>query len=522
MTGKRFQDGVCYLIAAIYIIFVGSLMCMSIFLHCQTDIYGYEHAKAIERHMPLIYCGIVVLGVGAAAVGCVLLKRISSNSVKYERICKVIFWCCGAVILAASLFWIFFYESVPVNDQRDVYAEARRIAGFLDEPFDTGYFSYFPRNRGITLLAAAMLKLLGNHLYSGRIINLVAAALLYYSVCKATQLLWKNPIVTAFTSFLLMLFYPIVVYTSYLYGTLLSVALCSAGMYAAFLLSEKEELKYGLLLSLAFSIGIAVHQSAAIGLLAAILYLLISGGKKKMGRNLFLALVAAAMVFVSGSMVDLVYERITGADPNTAGVPASCTIYMGITATEGAAGPGSQDGSYTEIFNENGHDAKAANRDALHRIGAVLREYLSGEREISFFLKKIQYQWLDPTFGARKTIVMNDTAVGDEPNSEAFIAFYNSPLRSVVFKLSVGFMLMIYFGALVSGVNGMSGIRKNPACQAQLLIWLYVIGGGAFQLIWESFSRYCLGYFIWLIPMAAYGIWLCCEKITLRVRQSKE
>lgn len=511
MKEKRFQTGIGYFVAGIYIFFIGSLMLMSVFLHCQTNIYDYEHTKMIERHMPFLYCVLVAFGIGAAVLLIVLFKRAFPRAEAHERVSRVIFWCCGAVILAACLFWIFFYDSAPVNDQRDVFAEARRIAGFLEEPFDTGYFSYFPRNRGITLLAALMLKILGDHFYAVRMINLVAVLVLYCSVCKAAKLIWKNPVITSLTSFMLMLFYPVVIYTSYLYGTLLSVALCSVGMCAALRLSESGERRYGFWLICAFSAGILAHQSAAIGLVAAILYLMISGGKKEMGVNLFLAVMAVAMVYASGSVVGMVYDCITGADPEASSVPVTCTIYMGITATEGAAGPGSQDGSYAKIFNENDRDGKAANRDALQRIGTALQEYWSGERELSFFLEKIQYQWLDPTFGARKTIVMNDLDMGDAPNGEAFTKFYNSPLRSVVFKLSVVFMLMVYFGALVGGIGGVGRMRARGACQAQLLIWLYVTGGGAFQMIWESFSRYCLGYFIWLIPEAAYGIYLCCR-----------
>lgn len=511
MERKRIRIGICYLIGSIYILFTGSLMVMAVFIHCQTNIFDYEHTKMIERHMPFLYCAVAAFSIGAAAVWCALPKWILRQKDMYERMSRILFWLCGAVILAASVFWIFFNDSMPVNDQWNVFAEAQRLAGFRDEPFDTGYFSYFPRNRGITLLIAVIIRVLGNHLYTARLVNLLAVMLLYYSVCKASGLIWKNPIIASFTSILLMLFCPLVIYTSYLYGTLLSAALCSSGMYAALQFSEKGGRRYGLWIVCAFSVGILAHQSAAVGLVATLLYLMISGGKRNLGKNLLLTVMTAVMVFVSISAVDLIYNQITGADPNADAVPASCTIYMGITSTEGGAGPGSQDGSYTEIFNENDRDGKAANRDALQRIGTVAREYLSGEREFSFFLEKIQYQWLDPTFGARKTIVMNDPNWEGAPNSNAFLAFYNSSLRKVVFKLMVSFMLLVYFGAVVGGIGGIREMHNNRNRQAQMLIWLYVIGGGAFQVIWESFSRYCLNYFIWLIPGAAYGIYLCCQ-----------
>ena len=141
----------------------------------------------------------------------------------------------------AGIFWISFNDGVPVSDQIHVHEEAQRIAGFLDSPFDTGYFSYYQRNRGVTLLAALAFKIFGNHLYSFQIFNLAALLITYCSICKASELIYKNPLITSITAFLLMLFYPLFIYTSYLYGTLLSAGFASLGLYAATALCVKRK-----------------------------------------------------------------------------------------------------------------------------------------------------------------------------------------------------------------------------------------------------------------------------------------
>lgn len=508
MEKRKERVAVYYIITGIYVLFVGSLLLMSVFWHCRTNIYDYEHAKSIDRHSPHLYVAAVVFCIGALIGLFALLRRVFSHKEEmWVRVSRVIFWGCGAVLAAACLCWIFFYESVPISDQRQVLAEARRIAGFLDEPYNTTYFSYFQRNRGITLLVAAVVSLFGDHLYAFRVINLIVVLVIYGSVCKVTELIFRNPIISSLTSVLLLLFYPLVIYTSYLYGTLLSIAFTSVGMCAAILFCDTGRRGYCALMICSFPLGILAHQSAAIGLLAALIYLMLRGGKKEILRNVIVSVIAVAAVGLSTRLINTAYDKITGTVPENEAVPATCTIYMGLTSTEGAAGPGSQDGSYTDLFNENKRDAAAANRDALRRIGQVVLEYMTGERSLSFFVQKMQYQWLDPTFGARKTIVPNDPNMGDPPNSEEFNAFYDSPLRSVAFKLSTVFMILVYFGALLAGIRM---FRDINICQRGILIELYVIGGGAFQMIWESLSRYCLGYFIWLIPCAAYGIYLCC------------
>lgn len=502
MDTKHPNTKLNYLFSGIFVLFVGILTILSMFMHCETSLFDYDQTKTVTGHTFYLYLGLALVGITIAVLFCFLLERILTNTEKGTKICKGISFFCGFVILAAGVLWILFNDSVPAYDQKTVYLEAQRIAGFLDEPFDTGYFAYFSRNRGITLLVAFAMKIFGNHLYSFRVINLLAALAIYYSICRTVKLIFKNPVVMSLTSLLLLMFYPLVIYTSYYYGTLLSIAFTSLGLYGTAALCETGKRRYGITIILAFPMGILMHQSAAIGLIAAIIYLFIN--QKPFLRNVIIAVLTAIVIFLSMKIVDGIYAHITDSDPNTSSVPASCTVYMGLTSVAGASGPGSQDGADARVFTENNCDEKAANKDALNRIFKVVNEYLTGERSLRFFVEKTEYQWLDPTFGGRKTIRMNDTNMGEPANSDAFTAFYNSSLRSVAFKISIAFMLIVYISALISGVRTLRNLREYPIV---ILLHLYVIGGGAFQLMWESLSRYCLGYFIWLLPLSAFGLW---------------
>lgn len=506
-----------YLFSFIFVISTGILTVLSTFIHCQTNIYVYDLPKHLESHTPFIYSCLAIIGIVATIILYRLLEHIFTTTGKGEQISHGIVLFCGAVMLLAGICWISFNDGVPVSDQINVHEEAQRIAGFLDSPFDTGYFSYYQRNRGVTLLAALSLKIFGNHLYSFQIFNLAALLITYCSICKASKLIYKNPLVTSITAFLLMMFYPLVIYTSYLYGTLLSAAFTSLGLYATLALCAKEKLRYGVLIIVSFPFGILMHQSAAIGLIASIIYLLLHSKGRILLRNASISAAAVIIVFLSTKIVDATYVHITGADPHFPAVPATCTIYMGLTATEGYAGPGSHDGSESDIFNENHRDERAANKDAIQRIFTVVGEYLTGKRSLKFFLEKIEYQWLDPTFNARRVIRLNDTNTGAPPNSDAFTAFYNGSFRTVIFRLSIVFMLLIYAASFLTGVNTIRDIQKHPAA---ILIQLYFIGGFAFQLIWESFSRYCFGYFLWLIPQASFGLY-CLHCFILKQKESR-
>lgn len=505
MKNKRYGDWLCYGFAGIFVGILALLTILLVFMHCETNIYSQEMEKVIERHTPYIYGGIALVASGAVIILTALLERIYSHTAKAEMINRGVFFFCGFVILFAGIFWISFNDSVPIYDQKDVYEEAQRLAGVVNEPFDTASFTLFRRNRGIALLIALAIRLFGDHYYSFAIFNLAGALIIYGSICQIAKRIYKNLVIMSVTSLALMMFYPIIIYTNFMYGTLLSVAFTALGLYAVVCLRETGKLRYAVIIVLAFPIGILMHQSSAIGLVAAVIYLIITAGKekRKLCRNLAVSACAVIMVFLSMRSVDMIYDSITGADPHASSLPVTCIIYMGITSTEGASGPGSQDGSYSNIFWENGGDGQATSRDAINGIITAMGEYLTGKRSLVFFLEKIEYQWLDPTFGARKIIRLNNVNVGEPPNSEAFTSFYSSPVRDIIFKLSIGTELAVYLGAFIAGIKTLRSLQKYHAA---VLIQLYVIGGFAFQLLWESLSRYCLGYFILLIPQAVFGL----------------
>ncbi|MDO4294451.1 MAG: glycosyltransferase family 39 protein [Eubacteriales bacterium] len=502
--GKRKVRWLYGMAAGIFSLIAGFLMLLSVFLHCETNIYTFEMEKTIEPHTPVLYCGLALIGILLVVLLCALLQFFMKEEKQAERMRRAIFRGCGAVLFAVGLCWILFNDCVPTLDQMDSYKEAERIAGFRDEPYDTDYLSSFPRNRGIVLLMAGVLRLFGDSYFPFRLINLFAVLVIYGCVCKTTLRMYRNPVVSAAVSVLFLLCYPLLCYASFLYGTLLAIAFESLGFYAVLALCQTNRKRYAIIAACAFPLGILMHQSAVIAWIAAVIYLLLKTERRTIVRNLCLGVSSLVLLFAAEWAVNHVYCGITGADIHGSSVPASCTVYMGLTSTQGDSGPGSQDGSYTDIFAENQNDEEAANRDALHRISVVLQEYVAGERKLTFFLEKIEYQWLDPTFGARKIIKMNDVDEGDPPNSGAFVAFYNSPLRSTVFKLSVGVMLAMYIGAFGSGILTM---KRAGSCPAAILPQIYVIGGFLFQLFWESLSRYCLGYYIWLLPGTVWAIY---------------
>ena len=125
------------------------------------------------------------------------------------------------------------------------------------------------------------------------------------------------------------------------------------------------------------------------------------------------------------------------------------------------------------------------------------------EKQRNFFVEKVKFQWLDPTFGSRRIIETNYPEQGEPLNSEAYLKIRNSSLRNVGFKIAVVGMMITY------GLNLFAAVYqfvKKEQDGLSFFIQILLVGGFVFQLFWESISRYCFSYFIWLIPGAAYGL----------------
>ena len=490
------------IIRIIFIIIMSALTIMSLFWHCEVEIFNYYKPRNIESHRPVLYIFLAIAIIAGMLLIFHIIDRLLSKSKNEWKVVTYVLLFGTILVVAVGSVWIMFNDTMPKHDQKTVFEEARRLAGYLSEEYNTSYFETFPRNKGLVLVMAGMLRIFGDTQVSFRILNLVGAGLLFLCVCLTVKKVWKNAGLTIMTALCLMCFYPIIIYTSYLYGTLLSAAFSSLSIFMA--VSFCEDKKTAELAVSAVSMGIAMqmHQSAAIAMIAIILYILVHIKKEMLLKVGLYLVMLIGNILLLGKAADITYENITGAQLKDA-APSSAYIYMGLTSYTEDGGPGAQDASFYKLFAENNYDAEATNKAAIKLILNVCGEYIQGERSLDFFVEKVKYQWLDPTLGARKIIDTNDINMGEPVNSEAYMKFYNSGLRGIVFKLSIVMLIIIY------GLNLFTGIKllgKNQRNDLHFFIQIFLIGGFTFQLMWESLSRYCFSYYVWLIPEAVFGI----------------
>lgn len=493
---------ILYRIAAIlFILTTGFLFILSLFFHVDTNIQEYSMPRTVVRHTPWLYFILVFflfLVLSFVLKTTEHLTRVRISAERYVRITITIGMC---LVGCLGIAWILFNDSLPRYDQQIVFNEARLIVGFSDGNFNYDYYSTFPRQKGITLTIALALRLFGDSQLSFRIFNVIGSVLLYLGVCMSAWQLMKKPSYVLDTAILMIFFYPIVAYTAFIYGTELSMMFSVWGIYETIRFREAGRIRNAVEMSLCFALGILMHQVALIALIAAVVYLLISIKKKVVWKTILACVVSIMVTSFTLLIVNKVYTGITNLSYGDS-CPPSAVVLMGITSEDADGGPGAIDGSYGKLFNENNRNSAKTNKAALKQIQTVICEYLKGQRDPSFFLRKIEYEWLEPTMSSRKIIMMNDLNQGEPKNSERFTSFYWSSMRSYIDKLSVVFMIYVYFFSFISGIVSFLRPEKH---RFLFLIEIYFLGGFMFQMMWETLSRYCLPYYLWLVPTALIG-----------------
>lgn len=488
----------------LFIIITGLMFFLALSRHCEIDMATYDQVKSLKPHQPWLYIIVAMLMLLIICGLYLFISRYINNS----RVINAINIGAIIVITALSIVWIYFNDTVPHSDQAIILDEARKIAGYLDEPYEWSYMSSFSFMRLLVLFIAVLLKIFGNSQMVFRWFNIIMLVFLVIGMSAITDKHIKDKSLGMLLKIALVFFYPIIVYTCYVYGTLAAVTFEVWAFYFAVSFVEENDGKHkifnGLGVVLCIFWGVEMHMSALIAMVAICIYLVLKTEKETWIRNVILIISVVLFYLACNRLVDATYVAITNSPVHDA-IPISAKVYMGITASETQpGGPGSQDGSYWKMFELNDMNAKKTNEYLWPVIGNVMHEYMVGERSWSFFLKKAEYQWLDPTLDARRIILLNNQLNGEPANSNIYTAFYYSRIRTIALKLITAFMIMVYGCAFFSAINRL--INKKSDVDIHFLIQIFIVGGFMFQLIAESISRYIFSYYVLLLIEAFYGI----------------
>ncbi len=466
------------------------------------DVSTLDEGKALRVGISLPELLLFVVLTALLAGLCHLLRGLDDQK-KANRLIA------GAAILefALALWWGFSQQIYPKYDQEMVWKMAVALAtgdfsAYEPGKYDWTYYQVYPFQGVSALFMEPFARIFGdNGLRAWSVFCAFSAAMCLLALCLILKELGTSSRTQVFCAILCLLFVPIPMYASFVYGTLPAPTMALWGGYGILCAIKRRCISWYLLSLVLFPLAAVAYQSSLIFIIACCIVVLFSGCNGRLRDMLFAIVIAvvllAAPLCVRSVLQSWFFSRVP--IPYSAGTPSTAHILMGLHSN-GYFGPGGYDGSNCDIFWDNGSDTAAANAAAVKGIREYLANYLHHPKENKFFLQKTAWQWLDPWFEA---LTMNGPAITVADG----VGWLATALGGGVLFAPVQAVLraLLTFVYLFSGVGTLSLRRKTDGAVWVQLLGIAFFGGFLFQLVWETKSRYCFPFFVFLLPLAAVG-----------------
>lgn len=400
-----------------------------------------------------------------------------------------------AVLLTA--LWAGRTWSVPVSDARLTQYAAECIHKGIYTHFERGEYMYFyPHQSGLVLLHWALQFLSPDDTKLFLALNVLSYGVILVCLGELAKAIGGG--ITLSATWIGILFYPLAMYTVFIYGTLLGLAFSLVGLLLVIGYCEKGKVWRCILGAISIGIAIALKSNYQIFAIGAILYSLYHALRHQ--KRCFLLVALLITTFLAGSKMPVVLlEHLTGYSLRE-GLPHLGWVCMGLQDT-GPLAPGwfndyVMSGWYYVGGKSEYHIAFIKN-DLL---GVFVRFARNPLYAVQFFIEKNATQWNDPTF---QGFWINQTlALYNETKLPVFAEKLLSPTtQNLLTRVGSYFTTLVYGGLILWAFVPSSEKRKS----GEDLLAVILVGGFVFHTFWEAKSQYTLPYFVTVLPLALQG-----------------
>ena len=433
------------------------------------------------------------------------LTRIKTDDAYFRKIRKRMLVIMGAV----SLFWVVSTQFVPGADQYRVTWSAYELHTEDYSKYQPGeYFEKYQNQFGIVLLIYIFSFFFGSSNYMAFSLFNIAALLFFYyelsELCEDFEFGRTSQLAVILIGFA---FYPLITYTSYLYGTLGGLAFGVAAMDLEMKYFKTYKKKYAVLSAVCIMMSIVIKSNFLIFLIAAAICAVTEVIRQKKIKLIALPALIAAAALIGTVVPEKIISHITG-EPLDGGASSWGWIAMGLQ--DGSRAPGAFNMYNVDLYEQVCDcDSEKHAEIAKEKVKEQLEMFSQDKKYAAmFFTKKHAYQWSDPTFmyewnirGKTSTVKMSE-----------WVQEFKSPHGAAVgLKLLDPMMTAVYLGALLYCL-----LCRNKINIYTLVLEMTFIGGFIFHTFWEAAPRYTLPYYVLLFPFAIGGYFKLADILTQR------
>ena len=418
--------------------------------------------------------------------------------------------------MAAALFWVLGVGLVQEVDCKDVMDAAKLFARGNYRPMRIAYFSAYPYQLAVCLFEEAVIRLLpfvDVNLFM-QVLNVVCSTCTMGLLCALAQMMFESRSARIATQVMAMAFVPMLLYNTYVYGTVPMVFLCSFGFFCFAKYVKDGDKRFLIVCTLALGAGYAAKQNALIPILALAICSFLHLLNTKDARPLLAMALALALGVGLSEFAVWQYEARSGMQLG-ADVSFLARLVMGLQESETCAG---WFNGYTAPFISLDMTAEAQKEIASADLKFRLAEFAADPgMALAFFKDKYLSQWLEPGYSTLWW-GFRCSWTGRFNGLARILYREGGTVRIAAEALMNLYQQALYILAVVGAAAGAKRCRNV----AVLMIPVTVIGGFLYHMLFEAKSQYIFVYAVYLLPFAGYGLALTGEWVVRMIRKIKK
>lgn len=422
------------------------------------------------------------------------LDQLESDAQTFQRWRKVLLFT-GAIL---AVVWVLSTQYRAGADQAQIQ-KAVYLLHLEDYSMfeEGGYLAKYPNQLGFFWFSYLFSKIFGMFNYTGlQLCNAAGLVLIYKALADICGHFHMKRSVQLMVIATAILFIPLTMYTSFVYGNILGLAFALEALSREMkYFSEKKKTDI-LLSAVLIAIAVQLKSNYLIFGIGMVIYGVMSWIRQKKLRMIAIPVLLIIVIFCSSFAVKGITKYVTG---YTLDHGASSWSWIAMGLQDGKRAPGWYNGYNSGSYAESGYDpaiqAEIAKADIRESLNQFAKDKMGA---VEFFTKKTASQWNNPTFQAFWNIQIRSMGVTKnrwnwEMTGVDGMHQWTKFLNLMQFMVLAGTTLYCFIS-----------MKKDDFVTKSVPAMIFT-GGFIFHLFWEAKCQYTISYFVLLFPYAVSG-----------------
>lgn len=433
---------------------------------------------------------------------------------KFNLNAKILFIICTFIYYVMGLYLILNVDDVLRADAGTVYHVANSIKEGNYDYFQVGAYCYrYPHQIGLALYER-LLQVILSDVYFIFFVNLTFVIGINFVNYKIADYIFADNSINLITILLSFAFLPQLFFILFAYGLIPGFFFMILAFYQAIKFAKEHKTKALVLTAVFAGLATLLKMNFLIGVIAIVLYLVLSLNKEKLKTTLIAIACVALAGFMSSQFVIGCFELVTKQDLHN-GAPSILWIAMGTDIDNDYMAPGWYDHSVYTIYTDSGYNQEESAQIGKEKVKQNFEKISQNSvKSFKFFGNKTISQWCEPTYQSIWSGPLEDC--GQFTHTKLLKSIYTGQSGAKAVTIFSKFVTM-----LIWGFAAVFLIKYRKKVDGWQIAFMFFVGGLMFHTIWEGKSQYVYPYVFSLIPFVACAFVKCRHDLLVYLKKFK-